>query len=251
MFASRFLAVCVALGATALSAAPSAAANLLSNGSFEAAPPPAIGFRSTAAAPSGEVQDYFGNRITSQQFVAGWTLDDPVNANLIHAPYKYSLAPNSATDGVQFLHLNWSPLGGVILNNTIRQSITLSQASTLDFSTMMAVENGFAGSTLQVSLLDGNGAVVAQSGLFTHLGGNQTWSKKSWSTGTTLAAGTYVLALNGIGNDNAWDVLLDDVQLSANAVQPVPEPATWAMMIGGFAFAGATLRRRQAKLAFA
>ncbi len=31
----------------------------------------------------------------------------------------------------------------------------------------------------------------------------------------------------------------------------VPEPATWAMMIGGFAFAGAAMRRRRASVAFA
>jgi hypothetical protein len=31
----------------------------------------------------------------------------------------------------------------------------------------------------------------------------------------------------------------------------VPEPASWAMMIGGFAIAGAAMRRRSAKLAFA
>ena len=31
----------------------------------------------------------------------------------------------------------------------------------------------------------------------------------------------------------------------------VPEPATWAMMIGGFALAGATLRRRKAAVRFA
>ena len=31
----------------------------------------------------------------------------------------------------------------------------------------------------------------------------------------------------------------------------VPEPATWALMIGGFAFAGAALRRRSARVSFA
>lgn len=34
-------------------------------------------------------------------------------------------------------------------------------------------------------------------------------------------------------------------------VGPIPEPATWAMMIAGFAMAGAAVRRRQPKLAFA
>jgi hypothetical protein len=31
----------------------------------------------------------------------------------------------------------------------------------------------------------------------------------------------------------------------------VPEPATWAMMIGGFGLIGATMRRRSTKIAFA
>jgi hypothetical protein len=31
----------------------------------------------------------------------------------------------------------------------------------------------------------------------------------------------------------------------------VPEPTTWAMMIGGFAMVGANLRRRRTTIAFA
>jgi hypothetical protein len=34
-------------------------------------------------------------------------------------------------------------------------------------------------------------------------------------------------------------------------VQAVPEPASWAMMIGGFALAGAAMRRRRATISFA
>jgi hypothetical protein len=45
-------------------------------------------------------------------------------------------------------------------------------------------------------------------------------------------------------NDNVGAVL-DDVSLSvADAVAPVPEPTTWALMIGGFGMAGAAVRRR-------
>lgn len=36
-----------------------------------------------------------------------------------------------------------------------------------------------------------------------------------------------------------------------NAVAPVPEPATWAMMIGGFALAGVAMRRRATVMRFA
>ena len=45
---------------------------------------------------------------------------------------------------------------------------------------------------------------------------------------------------------------IDDVSYSAsNAPAAVPEPASWAMMIGGFGLAGAAMRRRRATVAFA
>jgi len=49
---------------------------------------------------------------------------------------------------------------------------------------------------------------------------------------------------NTIQTDN-WTYTLDGTNPA------VPEPATWAMMIGGFALAGAAMRRRAAKVAFA
>lgn len=55
-----------------------------------------------------------------------------------------------------------------------------------------------------------------------------------------------------VGTDSADNVgpLLDGIRLNVTP-GAVPEPATWAMMIGGFALAGATMRRRKATLAFA
>lgn len=50
------------------------------------------------------------------------------------------------------------------------------------------------------------------------------------------------------GTDESWGI--DNFAL--RAVDPtgaVPEPATWALMIGGFGLAGSTLRRRRAALA--
>ena len=53
----------------------------------------------------------------------------------------------------------------------------------------------------------------------------------------------------GLG-DEAWG--LSNVLLTGPAVGgAVPEPATWAMMIGGFAVAGAAMRRRKLAVAFA
>jgi len=45
---------------------------------------------------------------------------------------------------------------------------------------------------------------------------------------------------------------VDDLTITAStAIAAVPEPATWAMMIGGFGLAGAALRRRATRIAFA
>lgn len=53
----------------------------------------------------------------------------------------------------------------------------------------------------------------------------------------------------GLG-DEAWG--LSNVLLTSDAtVAAVPEPATWALMIGGFAVAGAAMRRRKTAVSFA
>jgi hypothetical protein len=50
-------------------------------------------------------------------------------------------------------------------------------------------------------------------------------------------------ALVGTGSADSVGPLADNFQITASNV--VPEPATWAMMIVGFGFAGAMLRRRR------
>jgi len=55
-----------------------------------------------------------------------------------------------------------------------------------------------------------------------------------------LAGSTYNFSFTGSGNNNAAVT----GSISLNAV-PVPEPATWAMMILGFAGIGMTIRRRR------
>jgi hypothetical protein len=44
---------------------------------------------------------------------------------------------------------------------------------------------------------------------------------------------------------------IDDLRYVAAPVRGVPEPATWAMMIGGFALAGSAMRRRKSAVSFA
>lgn len=222
-------------------AAPAFAANLLVNAGFEQAPTVPLTYETLA--PGGHVQHYPAPAVT-EQYVPGWTLADPSVSDLYHAPVTYWGVPSAAAEGSQYLSLNWSPLGSIILTNSISQAFVLGAGATgVDFAIAMAVESGFNGSTLQAQIFDANQQLVAQSGLFTHQGGLGTWSQKTWSA--DLAPGAYTLRLNGVGNDNAWDVLIDDVRLEQVTGLPsaVPEPATWALMIVGFMSVGAALRR--------
>ncbi|WP_374578089.1 hypothetical protein [Phenylobacterium sp.] len=241
----RFLAVAVA---ALMSAGPAFGANLLTNGGFEAEP--TLPLQHEDGASGGHIQHYPAPAETAQ-YVPGWTLGDPSVSDLYHAPVEYWLVPAAAAEGFQYVALNWSPLGGITLYNTISQDFVLGAGAIgIDFAVAMGVESGFDGSTLQVQILSGQD-VVAQSGLFTHLGGNGTWSEKSWSA--ALAPGDYTLRLVGTGNGNAWDVLIDDVRLEqvGGAASAVPEPASWALMVCGFMGAGAVLRRARPGLRLA
>ncbi len=100
---------------------------------------------------------------------------------------------------------------------------------------------------------------------------NAVYSSGSYKTSTyalgpiisNLIDGTTLSLFNGEGANGVWklyirdDTLLDSGSLTgatlsiAAAAPAVPEPATWAMMIGGLALAGLQMRRRKTAVSFA
>ena len=79
------------------------------------------------------------------------------------------------------------------------------------------------------------------------------------SPNDTIVDGAFVFSNNGLdfeslftqqwANFSGVDVALK-VNFGALPAAAVPEPATWAMMIGGFGLVGSALRRRKARTTF-
>jgi len=55
----------------------------------------------------------------------------------------------------------------------------------------------------------------------------------------------FVFTTNGMLNGYGYETSANTTITATTTAPAVPEPATWAMMIGGFAFAGSVLRRRK------
>lgn len=98
----------------------------------------------------------------------------------------------------------------------------------------------------RISLLGQDGSTIASySGdqVYTPSNGGQWGAETNRRVAFTSSQAIYGLRLES--GDAAFEV--DDFAFA----QPVPEPATWAMMIVGFGAIGGTLRARRRQLAFA
>ncbi len=119
-----------------------------------------------------------------------------------------------------------------------------------DFSALVL----FTSATSYSGLLVNNGSAIvgptsgsASSLIMTStVAANDPFVSRSFSF-TALDAGSLKIAFGTTSHDNVGP-LLDNVVLD---IAPVPEPASWALMIGGFALAGASMRRRKVALRFA
>ncbi|MHA6718578.1 PEPxxWA-CTERM sorting domain-containing protein [Sphingomonas sp. RS6] len=72
-------------------------------------------------------------------------------------------------------------------------------------------------------------------------------------TANLMAGTSYFAIVTGFGNEDvgAWTLDISGPGLAVPAGGAVPEPAAWAMLIGGLGFAGAAMRTRRRRLALA
>lgn len=214
---SRSLRALLCVGVALLAPASLSAAELLTNGGFEA---PVVGGPCCITSPP--------------TVIPGWTATPDVN--VVNGTFASS-AGNLAKEGNQYLDLVGQANGG-----TISQSFTtvVGQLYALNFWYSHNLFSGLpaAEARLSAAMLSDN---------IRHTGGNNSnlaWQYYSNSF-TATSTSTTLTFVNTVGGQN------EGVLLDAVSVMAVPEPETWAMLILGFGLLGAGMRRRNRAIAFA
>ena len=203
--------------------------------------------------------------------MALWGIVSPASAAIIihNAPGPVQPSENVLLDS--------GPTGSTIFGTTNKQSTKVSFQSLADGVKLNAASNGQAGveavggplDTLRFFLTDGQGfgqvefalhkaegttgnVTVTFFGTFAggqtsqtfRLGNGNSWFSAETTDGDMITAVAF--DTDGVGVGDLRQVRLGGI---APAAAPVPEPASWAMMLGGFALLGAATRRK--KVAFA
>ena len=215
-------------------AAPAMSANLLTNGSFES--------------PNVPADVYLG---AGSAGITGWTVallpgSTPGALISFQDNAAYCGLGVCASDGTQMLDLTGVVgRGGGVVSNGFATLAGATYDVSFDVGAFFVSGQGSFGDATVVLTIDGT-----QVGSFTNTmslsGPGSDWQRFSYSflgTGNAMAVGLFASLATTSSN---LGVGLDNVAVEQRSAPGVPEPASWALMIGGFAIAGAAMRRRAA-----
>ncbi len=255
---------------TVLAAAPASAAvvstNLVTNGDFS----------QTSLTTSGQ---FTGNQVTgwTNATTSGWTGygynflikagqgADSAGFYSIKGNHDYLYGPNGgnvgqgdngnnySNNGLSAISGNYLLLDGdTNFHGAVSQVInglTVGQTYNLTFDWAGAAWATTPGNTTHKFDVTFGGLTQSTNTVALGEKGFSGWQKGAMSFTATSASQTLSFLAQGTPNGLPPTLLLDNVSLTA----AVPEPATWAMMLVGFAMVGATARyrRRNTKAAIA
>jgi hypothetical protein len=212
------LRLAIAAIAATLVANSASAVELLSNGTFEGGN---SGFSSGYAHTPG---NYWGE--------GTYGLDD--NPHDGHA-YFSAFGDHTTGDGLMMV-VNGSGVADVLVWG--EGGVPIIQNSDYTFSFWMASAHPDSPAQVRARI---NGEWLAPTAFGTSTTGQWAQFSYVWNSGAATSADLQLVNQNLAYQGN--DFVLDD--LSFKGAGAVPEPATWALMIGGFGMAGANLRRRR------
>ena len=247
-----FMKVASAVGALALLSLGSpaqAAVNLVTNGSFE----------SSSYTRTTQFGAFFGG-----QGVTGWTgagnkklpwplefyffggTQTTVNAlNQFGDPlaYFYDSFNTLSDDGGNFVGLDGDPMAAGLITQTIN-GLAIGQTYVLNFEYAASQLRNRKGATTEKLRVNFGSQTFDTAVLAVPSKGFSGWNDATFKFKATSTS--QVLSFLSIGTPAGLPpiALLDGVSLTA-----VPEPATWGLMILGFAGAGVMIRSRRRQLA--
>ena len=220
-FAVRTILKSLLVGAATLAIAGSAsAANLIVNGGFNNG--------LTTPAPGGT----FSTLGTGSTTINGWTVVGGGNIDWIRGFWQSADGDGYSVD------LNGGAPGA------IAQTITTIAGQAYNLTFFMSGNPDAFQSETRIAII-GAGGTTSGSTTYTLTGANSRanmlWSARQFTFLADSASTEIRFTSGNSGANCCYGGAIDNV-----AVNVVPEPATWAMMIIGFGAAGSVIRRRRA-----
>jgi len=166
---------------------------------------------------------------------------------LLSGPYAYSAPGDTPANAIY----NWagSPYGSGA--QTLVFSVNGGVSALLDSLTILSSRSYDTGTLITLDYSNDGGASWINAV-------SSTTGALGWDNVDITGGGTDSIALDFGGvTGNAFRFGVSGAQINLHTLAldgtmaAVPEPATWAMMIGGFALAGAAMRRRRTAIRFA
>lgn len=211
--------ILIAIAAVGLAAAPASAVSIV-NGSFELGTDPGASFTTEFAGSTD---------------ITGWTVGGFNGVDYIGGYWM-------ASEGVRSIDLSGLGTGGSV-SQQLATIVGNSYTVTFDLS-----GNPDAGVDTKFSVISISGSapeIQTYDVLATNSRTNMNWESRSYTFTAFSALSTLTFAS---AEPSPFGPALDNVGIIDNgggSGVTVPEPATWAMLVLGFGFVGASVRRRR------